>query len=146
MTETVLLLESSKDHYTAEACILWCFDDRFWKLRKNFIKQRGFDHIDLVESAGGAKALAEDTSVDKDFILNQVGLSIKLHGTALAILVVHIDCGAYGGSASFGNDRDAEYAHHAEELSRAEVSLKTSFPDLQVERYIADFDGLHRIH
>ena len=70
--EPFVKFDSSKEHYTADACVVWCFDDRFYKLLKAFGKQEGFAHIDLVKVAGGAKALAGDASPDRDFVLNQI--------------------------------------------------------------------------
>ena len=42
--------------------MVWCFDDRFSALLEAYKQKRGFKHIDLVKSAGGAKALAEGSS------------------------------------------------------------------------------------
>ena len=111
--ELLVKFESLKEHYTADACVVWCFDDRFYKLLKAFGKQEGFAHIDLVKIAGGAKALAsvESASPDHDFVLNQIKTSARLHGTKRVILMLHRDCGAYGGSKSFA-DLDAEKNNH----------------------------------
>ena len=77
--EPLVKFESSKEHYAANACVVWCFDDRFYKLLKAFGKQEGFAHIDLVKIAGGAKALAsaDGASPDRDFVLNQIKTSAR---------------------------------------------------------------------
>ena len=144
MTDKVLSLESPQDHYHANACILWCFDDRLWKLRKEFIKKRGFKHVDVVQVAGGAKALAEEGTPAQRFLLDQIAASIRLHGTTLVIPTLHIDCGAMGGSKAFG-PRSAEDEHHRAILDKVDAVLKREFPQATVERYIPDFDGLHKV-
>jgi carbonic anhydrase len=145
MTKKVLDFNSPKDHYEADACIVWCFDDRFFKLLKAFGKQEGFNRIDLVKCAGGAKALASEGGVDRDFLVSQIAASIRLHGTKRVILMVHVDCGGYGGSKAFNNDHAAEFEHHADELARASEFLSQAFPGIALESYVADFDGLHRV-
>jgi len=54
----IVKFRTKDGHYHADAAVVWCFDDRFYKLLKKFGKKQGFGHIDLVKVAGGAKALA----------------------------------------------------------------------------------------
>lgn len=142
--EKVLSLDSSKSHYRADACIVWCFDDRFSNLLNTFIGQQGFKHTDRVIVAGGAKSLALPDGPEKDFILNQIQLSAKLHGTSRVVLMLHSDCGGYGGLAAFADHKE-ERAHHVEELEKAADTVRRLFPTLVVESCIADFDGLYRV-
>lgn len=56
-----------------------------------------------IRVAGGAKCLATpDPESERDFVLEQIPKSIRLHGTDRVVLMVHSDCGAYGGLAAFG--------------------------------------------
>ena len=135
---------SSNEHYTANVCVVWCFDDRFYKLLKAFGKQEGFGHIDLVKIAGGAKALAGDASPDRDFVLNQIKTSVRLHGTKRIVLMLHRDCGAYGGSKAF-SDADAEREELAKQLTAGRDFIKNELPEVLVDAYFADFDGLYKI-
>ena len=141
--QKILDLASSKDHYVADACVLWCFDDRFTPLMNDFLKS--FGHSDVVKSAGGAKALAGGASPERDFVLGQIQASIRLHATKEIILMLHMDCGAYGGSKSFGNDHAKEQAHHEAELAVAREFLAAQIPGVPVRCVIADFDGLYEI-
>jgi hypothetical protein len=143
MTETVLPFESSNEEYVADACVFLCFDDRMWRLRKELIKKRGFKNVDLVLVAGSIKALAGDNPAARDFLLDQIDVSRRLHHTKEVILTLHIDCGAYGFSKSFPN-LDAEYRHHEAELTKAKAVVNERFPNLKVSCFIADFDGLHK--
>ena len=58
--KNILPFRSPKEHYVADACVVWCFDNRFSVLLQAFTK--GVKNIDLVKVAGGAKALAGDPS------------------------------------------------------------------------------------
>ncbi len=101
---TILSFQSDKTHYTADACIVWCFDDRFSKLLDEYIKQQNFAHVDLVKVAGGAKDLASpDGEHARAYLLDQIAKSIKLHHTKEIILMMQSDCGAYGGNTASGN-------------------------------------------
>jgi carbonic anhydrase len=141
--------DSPKEHYTADACVVWCFDDRFYKLLKAFGKQEGFAHIDLVKIAGGAKALAstDAASPDRDFVLNQIKTSARLHGTKRVVLMLHRDCGAYGGSKGFA-DAEAERDELVKQLHQTRDFVKKELqdgPGISVDAYLAEFDGLYAI-
>lgn len=144
MVEQVVDFECSHEHYVADACIFWCIDDRLWKLRKNSIKKLGFRNIDCVQVAGACKDLAGDDRGAKEFLLKQVDISIRLHGCKRVVLVMHIDCGACGGSKAF-KDADEEWTSHAWILLKAAEIVKDRFPQVQVDKYIADFKGLHKV-
>lgn len=135
--------DSQRGHYAADACVVWCFDDRFYKLLKAFGKQEGFGHIDLVKVAGGAKALAGGGSPDREFLLSQIKASARLHGTKRVILMLHRDCGAYGGSKAF-SDADAEREELVQQLRQAQGLVKKE-TGLAADAYFADFDGLYMI-
>lgn len=144
--QPVIKFPCPKDHYAADACIVWCFDDRFSELLTTCKKEREFKHADIVECAGGAKALAAENSPERDFVLNQIAASIRLHATPLIILMTHIDCGAYGGSKAFNNEHDTEWNHHTAELQKATKLVREQFLNVKkVESYIADFDGLYQL-
>jgi hypothetical protein len=142
--EKIVAFDSPKEHYTADACVVWCFDDRFYKLLKTFGKQEGWRNIDLVKVAGGAKGLAGGPGADRDFLVSQVKASLRLHGTKRLILMLHRDCGAYGGSQNFA-DAEAERAHHVEQLKDAKEFLTGEIPGVVIDAYFADFEGLYSI-
>lgn len=138
--------QSVLDHYTAEAFTLRCFDDRFWKVFKHFLKKMGIQHIDPESVAGGAKVLASpEKESDRDFMLRELEKSIKLHGTIRVMLFTHHDCGAYGGFSRFNNDPQAEFDLHTEEHKKARDVVQARFPDLAVESYFLDAVGIVKI-
>ncbi len=125
--------ESSKEHYKAEACIVWCYDARFAELYNNFLSERGLDEskIDAVKGAGGAQALAGGAGADRAVAESQIAKSIKLHHTERVVLMVHMDCGGYGGSNAFDNDHQKEWDHHVAELEKAADLVRIEFPEIQ---------------
>lgn len=139
--EKIVSFDSPREHYTADACVVWCFDDRFSGLLNAFA--RDFKNYDLVKIAGGAKALAGDASSERDFVLDQIRKSIKLHGTKRIMLMLHRDCGAYGGSKSFA-DLDTETKNQMSQLAVAKQFLIGEIPDVPIDTCFAEFDGLYR--
>jgi len=99
---------------------------------------------DPIKIAGGAKSLASpERETDREFVLDQIRKSMTLHATGRVILMVHSDCGAYGGLAGgFAGDAQAEAVHHEKELARAAANLVKAIPELVVQGYFVDFDGI----
>jgi len=99
---------------------------------------------DPIKIAGGAKVLASpEHEADREFVLEQIRKSMRLHGTRRVILMLHSDCGAYGGLAGgFRGDSAAEAAHHERELQRAAANLKAIIPEVEVQGYFVDFEGI----
>jgi carbonic anhydrase len=141
----IVKFKTKAEHYVADACIVWCSDDRFYKLLKKFGKKQKFKNLDLVKIAGGAKALAtpiDEPSAERDFVLNQLMTAVRLHGAKRIILMLHRDCGAYGGSENFIN----EYEEHTKLLGDLRIArefVKKEMPALLVDAYLADFNGLY---
>jgi carbonic anhydrase len=78
----------------------------------------------------------------REFVLEQIRKSMRLHGTKRVILMVHSDCGAYGGLAGgFHGDSRAEAVHHERELQRAAVNLSEAIPGIEIQGYFVDFEG-----
>jgi hypothetical protein len=132
--------------YQADAAVVWCFDDRFTIAVQKFLKRREIRRTDSVRVAGGAKPLAAPRDeTERSFVLEQLRLSTQLHGTERAILMLHTDCGAYGGLAAFGNDPQVEAAHHQAELARAAAAVRAHIPELAVACYFVGFDGVREV-
>lgn len=140
----VFHFEAPRDGYQCDAAILWCFDNRFDLGFRKFLKRLGVVHPDPIKIAGGAKALASpERETEREFVLEQIRKSIRLHGTTRVILMVHSDCGAYGGLATgFKGDAQAEAAHHQRELALAAAKLFEAIPGIEVQGYFVDFEGI----
>ena len=136
--------DSPPEQYVADAAVLCCFDQRIRTAIRKFLDRQGILRPDMIVIAGGAKTLASPRNdFERDFIMEQVRLSIRLHQTKKVLLMSHSDCATYGGLAAFGNDKEVEAKHHREELRRAADLLRTDFPGLNVECYFVNFEGVH---
>jgi hypothetical protein len=125
---------------------VWCFDDRITLVVQKFLKRIGAVRVDSVRVAGGAMAIASPKDdFEQRYALEQLRLSRKLHQTGRVILIAHRDFGVYGGSARFKGDADAEASFHQAELSRAADAIRAAVPDVSVECYFADFDGVWEV-
>jgi carbonic anhydrase len=143
----VLHFRSSTQKYHCDAVVVACFDHRFDLVLRKFLKRIRVINPDPIIVAGGAKSLASpEHDADRDFLIAQVEKSIRLHGTDRVILLLHSDCGAYGGLHKvFNGDEAAEVDHHRSELRRAHSVLKGAFPAVTVECYFVDFAGVWQL-
>ncbi|MBZ5533213.1 MAG: hypothetical protein LAO20_17420 [Acidobacteriia bacterium] len=134
---------SPRERYQSDAAVVWCYDHRFDLVFQKLLKRTGIERPDPVRIAGGAKCLASpDHESDREFVLEQIRKSIQLHGTKTVILMLHSDCGAYGGLAGFENDPTIEAEHHRQEMHRAYDYLKSTIPEIDVKAYFVDFEGV----
>lgn len=139
----VFHFDSSPEPYVADAAVLCCFDHRINLAVRKFLQKNAVTRPDMIVVAGGAKTLASPRNdFERDFILEQIRLSIRLHACRRVILMSHSDCATYGGLAHFGGDREAEAKHHMAELERAADVVNANFSDLQVDAYFVAYDGV----
>lgn len=141
--KNVFRYDSPRENYVADAAVLCCFDERIRKAVGQFLQERGVLRPDMIVVAGGAKTLASPRNdFERDFILEQVRLSIRLHRSRRMLIMSHSDCATYGGLAAFQGDPKVEAAHHKEELKRCVKLLGEQFPELAVEPYFVNFEGV----
>jgi hypothetical protein len=141
--EKVFYFDAPRQKYHCDACILWCSDNRFDLGFRKFLKRTGVMNSDPVKVAGGGKCLASpENEGERAFVLEQIRKSMRLHGTKRVILMVHSDCGAYGGLGIFDGDAQAEALHHEQELRRASAYLREAIPGIEVSAYFVDFEGI----
>ncbi|MGB9121364.1 MAG: carbonic anhydrase [Candidatus Angelobacter sp.] len=139
----VFHFESPRARYKADAAIVWCFDHRFDVVLHKLTKRIGVEFFDPILVAGGAKCLAgNELERDRQFVLEQVRKSIQLHGTHTVLLMLHSDCGAYGGLAAFDNDTAREAENHRQDLHRAVDFLQAEIPELTIRGFFVDFEGV----
>lgn len=142
--QKVFHFDSPREKYRCDAAIIWCFDNRFDLAFRKFLKRRGVINSDPIKIAGGAKSLASpEHETDCEFLLDQIRKSIRLHETELVILMLHSDCGAYGGLAAFGNNVQTEAEHHHRELQKAAATLRRAIPIVEVSGYFVNFEGIY---
>ena len=141
--DKIFHFDSPAEPYVADAAVLCCFDQRIRLAVYKFLKRQGIERPDMIVVAGGAKTLASPRNdFERDFILEQVRMSIRLHQTKQMFLMSHSDCATYGGLAAFGGDGVVEADHHQQELQRAAELVTANFPDLTVKCFFVTFDGV----
>jgi len=113
------------------ACLDWRLHPQ---IEEYFAKN---NKCDCCITAGSIKGLIEENS--RQFFLDQIAVSKKLHACQAVILTAHLDCGAYGGSAVFGNIK-SEIAFHQEQLQKAGAIIRKNFPELIIENYIIQLE------
>ncbi|HEV3199569.1 MAG TPA: carbonic anhydrase [Bryobacteraceae bacterium] len=135
--EKLFHFDSPQEVYTADACVISCFDARFDLAIRKFLKRRGVRTFDHVKIPGSAKSLAApECEADRDFVLRMIRTSIRLHRPDRALILAHAECGAYPGVPL-----DIVTA----DVVRAAGVLLAAEPSLTVECYFAGFDGVYRI-
>ena len=135
--------DAPRERYVCDAAIIWCFDNRFELGFRKFLQRQGVVHWDAIKIAGGTKCLASpDREADREFVINQIRISMRLHQTRRVILMLHSDCAAYGGLEAFDSNTEAERANHREELRKATQVLAEAIPGLAVDGYFVDFEGV----
>jgi hypothetical protein len=147
LLEKIFHFDSEREQYRSGAAIVQCFDQRFQLVFAKYLKRAGIANVDEIKLGGGAKALASpDSERDREFVLDQVRKSIRLHDTRLVILTLHSDCGAYGGLAgAFQGDPVYEAERQERELRRAATCLKEAIPEVEVRAYFANFEGIYAV-
>ena len=141
--EKIFHFDSPPEPYIADAAVLCCFDQRIRLAVHKFLQRQGILRPDMIVVAGGAKTLASPRNdFERDFILEQVRMSILLHKTERIFLMCHSDCATYGGLAAFKGDVEQEAQHHRGELLRAAQLVKENFPELSAECYFVNFEGV----
>jgi carbonic anhydrase len=142
----VFHFDSPPEPYVADAAVLCCFDHRITLVVRKFLKKQGIERADMIVVAGGAKTLASPRNeFERDFILEQVRMSIRLHRTKRVLVMSHSDCATYGGLEHFKGDQAAEAEHHRDELLRAVELVRANFPGVSVEAYFVKFDGVWEV-
>lgn len=137
---------SPTERYECEAAIVWCFDNRFELVLRKLLKHLGVVYFDPIRIAGGTKCLSSpEYERDRDFLMEQIRISMRLHETKSVILMLHSDCGAYGGLSAYENNSEKEAQHHCQELQRAAAYLLSQIPELSVKTFFVDFDGVWEV-
>ena len=128
------------DH--CRACIIFCMDFRLSGALAAFLSAEKLDKdgADIIRVAGAAKSLARPNDPrDRDFLLEQLAISGRLHGARQFYLINHEDCGAYGQEQMPGGD--AELAVHSRDLRAGRALLQERFPAIDVLTCFMRLDG-----
>ncbi|MDD4601227.1 MAG: hypothetical protein PHQ46_09265 [Negativicutes bacterium] len=128
-----------KGIHSCEAVVLSCIDFRFWKETVEFVeKELGIKTFDFPSLPGSAKAINE--SDDETFVFGCISVPVELHHAQKIVIINHEDCGAYGGSKKFGEDKEAERKFHEGELQKAKEKVLVKYPDKEIVSVYAKLD------
>ena|SRR5947209_2173046 len=142
----VLHFSSPRELYICDAVVIWCFDARFEPGFRKLLKRIGVLQADSIRIAGGAKSLVSPKyESNRLFLIDQLHIAMQLHGAKRVVLMVHSDCGAYGGLAAFGGDLKKEAENHSADLQKAAAYIQSVIPELSLEAYYIDFEGVWQI-
>ena len=121
-----------RDVHSCEAVVLACIDFRFWKGTMKFVEEElGIKSYDFPKMPGASKAI-NDCLSEVDVPMKCIGVPCDLHHVKKIVVVNHSDCGAYGGSAKFNGDSNAEQRFHEEELQKAKAKILEKYPEKEV--------------
>lgn len=131
-------MHSHIEHHHCTNFLLTCMDFRFRTAIEDWAKQNNYtEDYDLISMAGAQKSINdEDTRAG---LLKQIKISTELHNAQKVIMIAHRDCGAYGGSKSFGSWEE-ELKKYTEELQKAEEIVKANYPNVDVRKLVLNFD------
>jgi len=111
-----------------------CLDWRLHPAIENYFAKEGIA-CDMCVTAGSLKGLIDPPT--RNFFFKQIEVSQNLHHCREIILTMHMDCGAYGGSAAFADEKE-EINCYKNELQKAKKILNENFPDLATAAWLID--------
>ncbi|TVM04079.1 MAG: hypothetical protein CV087_01390 [Candidatus Brocadia sp. WS118] len=120
-----------------DALVITCTDFRFTTATQEFINNRlgmkgNYDYISI---PGSIRNLLDRNT--RDLVLNNFGVSVRLHYVKRVIILGHEDCSiGYGGSKKFKEPID-EYKTICKDLKKARTRMGIRFPHLKVYLYYA---------
>jgi hypothetical protein len=115
-----------------EALVITCTDFRFATATQEFINDRlGLQgKYDYISIPGSIRNLLD--SKTRDLVLNEFGVSVRLHHVNRIIIIGHQDCSiGYGGTKNFPEPL-AEYNTICGDLKKARRLMRFKFPHLKV--------------
>lgn len=135
-------MNNHNNSHHCDALVIHCIDFRFHEAIKNFLQNElGIKSYDLLTIPGAAKHLtAIGSAARRDGLLEDIGISLRLHEPKEIILINHSDCGAYGGRAAFVDEAAEEVTHRAA-LKGAATLLKNEFTSTSIKTYFASIRG-----
>ena len=129
--------DSPQEDYRADACVISCFDARFDRVVRKFLRKQSIEFYDQVKIPGSARALSTSAgAAEREIALGMVRTSIRLHRPSRVWLFAHADCGAY---------RSSTLEIQMADLRSAADFMRSSEPSLPVECFYCNFDGVYSV-
>ncbi len=133
--QIVAPLNSQTSWSDCDTLFITCIDYRFAAANQEFINDTlklrdNYDHISI---PGSIYNLVNPET--QGVLFSKFELSVRLHLIKQVIIISHIDCGGYGGSASFGSEI-AERETLITDITNAREFLIEKYPTLEVKLYL----------
>lgn len=133
--QIVTTINPETARYDCDTLVITCIDYRFAIANQDFINETlglkdNYDHISIPGSI--LDLVNSDT---RDLLFSKFALTVRLHQIKQVVVIVHIDCGAYGGSSSFGSETAEKEILYAN-LKEAEKLLIEKYPTLEVTLFL----------
>jgi len=123
--------DQKNDHHV-EVAVLACIDPRFRQPDQQAIEEGlGLKHFDLFRWPGVTKPILTSEEFFQLFCQAIKNVSVKLHHAKKILLLCHWDCGGYGGSCAFVDEKEEEQ-RYSNDLAEAKQKLAAEFPDLEI--------------
>ncbi len=118
-----------------DTLVITCIDYRFASANQNFINEilKLKDNYDHISIPGSIYNLVNPET--RELLFSKFALSVKLHLINRVVIISHKDCGAYGGSATFGSEI-AENETLCTDLRNARALLIEKYPTLEVNLFL----------
>lgn len=120
-------------HY--DTVVVRCMDFRFRYAARRFVEYAlDESNYALVSIPGAVKGLLTDGQKSSSY--ESIKTAIEDYKAKRVVLINHLDCGAYGGSAACDHDTQKENDLHCGDLDRAALFLTEHFPQITIETYL----------
>ena len=118
-----------------DTLVITCIDYRFAVANQEFANDTlglrdNYDHISI---PGSIYNLVNPET--RSLLFSKFALSVSMHLINRVVIVSHRDCGAYGGSATFGSEI-AEYETLTADLKMARELFLEKYPTLKVDLFL----------
>ena len=121
-----------------DTLVITCIDYRFAVANQEFANDTlglrdNYDHISI---PGSIYNLVNPET--RSLLFSKFALSVSMHLINRVVIISHRDCGAYGGSATFGSEI-AEYETLTADLKMARELFLEKYPTLKVDLFLESF-------
>lgn len=118
-----------------DTLVITCIDYRFAIANQDFANDTlglrdNYDHISI---PGSIYNLVNPET--RSLLFSKFALSVSMHLINRVVIISHRDCGAYGGSVTFGSEI-AEYETLTTDLKMARELFLEKYPTLKVELFL----------
>ena len=140
--------ESPREHYKAEATVVWCSDDRFSLLLQVFREKMGWRWMDLIRVAGGARDLGSlATPAETDSLLGYISKSVKENHSPEIFLMAHYNCGSYGREQMDPSDDEDGFFDGELRTAKSKVDeyLARNGLSAKVRLLLCDFKNIYEV-